>query len=199
MLAKELKVPVVDRDPCVVGAWRSVTKRDSPRPIRLNATRKRQWRGPKRFWTKPASKRRRLASASSSFTCQTALPPKGSSQTGEPVWPRSAAMTYSFAPSPITGPSSLVRGRPSPTHQYFRPRGGSRLHLFPWHRRQGSHVPCRSLIKLRVAAGVFVVALTMEVLKPCLDGALPVVGNRRIRNYDELECERDCTSEKTLC
>ena len=41
--------------------------------------------------------------------------------------------------------------RPSPTHRYFRPRGGSRLHLFPWHRRQGSHVPHRSLIELRAA------------------------------------------------
>jgi hypothetical protein len=53
---------------------------------------------------------------------------------------------------PITGPSSLRRGSPPPpTHRYFRPRGGSRLHLFPWHRRQGSHVPYRSLIELRAA------------------------------------------------
>ena len=27
--------------------------------------------------------------------------------------------------------------RPSPAHQYFRPRGWSRLCLFPWHRRPG--------------------------------------------------------------
>jgi hypothetical protein len=41
--------------------------------------------------------------------------------------------------------------RPSPTHRYFRPRGWSRLRLFPWHRRQGSHVPYQSLIELRAA------------------------------------------------
>src|SRR5229473_2934113 len=32
---------------------------------------------------------------------------------------------------------------------YFRPCGGSRLCLFPWHRRLGSHVPYKSLVKLR--------------------------------------------------
>ena len=41
--------------------------------------------------------------------------------------------------------------RPSPAHRYFRPRGWSRLHLFPWHRRPGSHVPYKSLIELRAA------------------------------------------------
>ena len=41
--------------------------------------------------------------------------------------------------------------RPSPAHRYFRPRGWSRLRLFPWHRRPGSHVPYRSLIELRAA------------------------------------------------
>ncbi len=35
--------------------------------------------------------------------------------------------------------------RPSPAHRYFRPRGGSRSRLFPWHRRPGSHVPYKSL------------------------------------------------------
>src|SRR5262247_1862786 len=39
--------------------------------------------------------------------------------------------------------------RPSPAHRYFRPRGWSRLHLFPWHRRPGSHVPYKSQIELR--------------------------------------------------
>ena len=39
--------------------------------------------------------------------------------------------------------------RPSPAHRYFRPRGWSRLRLFPWHRRPGSHVPYQSLIELR--------------------------------------------------
>jgi hypothetical protein len=41
--------------------------------------------------------------------------------------------------------------RPSPTYRYFRPRGWSRLRLFPWHRRQGSYVPHQSLIELRAA------------------------------------------------
>ena len=34
--------------------------------------------------------------------------------------------------------------RPSPAHRYFRPHGFSRLCLFPWHRRPGSHVPYES-------------------------------------------------------
>src|ERR1700687_2716962 len=41
--------------------------------------------------------------------------------------------------------------RPSPAHRYFRPRGWSHLHLFPWHRRPGSHVPYQSQIELRAA------------------------------------------------
>src|SRR5271169_6491950 len=41
--------------------------------------------------------------------------------------------------------------RPCPAHRYFRPRGWSRLHLFPWHRRPGSHVPYKSLVELRAA------------------------------------------------
>ena len=41
--------------------------------------------------------------------------------------------------------------RPSPAHRYFRPRGFSRLCLFPWHRRPGSHVPYQSQIELRAA------------------------------------------------
>jgi len=36
--------------------------------------------------------------------------------------------------------------RPSPAHRYFRPRGWSRLRLFPCHRRPGSHVPYKSLV-----------------------------------------------------
>src|ERR1700726_4566612 len=39
--------------------------------------------------------------------------------------------------------------RPSPAHRYFRPCGWSRLCLFPWHRRPGSHVPYKSLVELR--------------------------------------------------
>ena len=42
--------------------------------------------------------------------------------------------------------------RPSPAHRYFRPRGWSRLRLFPWHRRPGSHVPYKSQIELRAAS-----------------------------------------------
>src|SRR5215468_4571129 len=41
--------------------------------------------------------------------------------------------------------------RPSPAHRYFRPCGCSRLCLFPWHRRPGSHVPYESLVELRAA------------------------------------------------
>src|ERR1700720_1664919 len=41
--------------------------------------------------------------------------------------------------------------RPSPAHRYFRPRGWSRLRLFPCHRRPGSHVPYQSQIELRAA------------------------------------------------
>src|SRR5260221_13510418 len=41
--------------------------------------------------------------------------------------------------------------RPSPAHRYFRPRGWSHLHLFPWHRRPGSHVPYRSPVEVRAA------------------------------------------------
>ena len=51
----------------------------------------------------------------------------------------------------ITVPQSLLAVRPSPAHRYFRPRGGSRLRLFPWHRRPGSHVPSKSPVELRAA------------------------------------------------
>ena len=37
------------------------------------------------------------------------------------------------------------------TYRYFRPRGWSRLRLFPWHRRPGSHVPYQSPVELRAA------------------------------------------------
>src|SRR6202171_1636934 len=42
--------------------------------------------------------------------------------------------------------------RPSPAHQYFRPRGWSRLCLFPWHGRPGSHVPYKSQIEVSAAS-----------------------------------------------
>src|SRR5450830_796188 len=41
--------------------------------------------------------------------------------------------------------------RPSPAHRYFRPRGFSRLRLFPWHRQPGSHVPYKNQIEFRAA------------------------------------------------
>jgi hypothetical protein len=41
--------------------------------------------------------------------------------------------------------------RPYPVHRYFRPRGLSRLCLFPWHHRLGSPVPYKSLVDLRAA------------------------------------------------
>ena len=51
-------------------------------------------------------------------------------------WPNPTPMTRPLRSSPITGPSSLLQGSsaPSPAHRYFRPRGWSRLCLFPWHR-----------------------------------------------------------------
>src|ERR1700693_143361 len=63
-----------------------------------------------------------------------------------------AAMTYERfircgSAKPVANYYEAVR--PSPAHWYFRPRGCSRLRLFPWHRRQGSHVPYKSLVALR--------------------------------------------------
>jgi hypothetical protein len=57
-----------------------------------------------------------------------------------------------FAPRPLQPLQHYYRAvRPSPAHRYFRPCGCSRLRLFPWHRRPGSHVPYQSLIELRAA------------------------------------------------
>jgi hypothetical protein len=58
-----------------------------------------------------------------------------------------AAMTYERfircgSAKPVANYYEAVR--PSPAHRYFRPRGWSRLCLFPWHRRPGSHVPYKS-------------------------------------------------------
>src|SRR5271169_3440164 len=83
------------------------------------------------------------------------LPPSaeisGSSRCN-PVGPSSTAMTCPLRSTGIT-PLHHYYGavRPSPAHRYFRPRGWSRLRLFPWHRRPGSHVPYDSLIELRAA------------------------------------------------
>jgi hypothetical protein len=61
---------------------------------------------------------------------------------------KSAGTTRFISAAGKFGPSVV---RPSPTHRYFRPRGGSHLRLFPWHRREGSHIPYQSLIELRAA------------------------------------------------
>src|SRR3979411_3130719 len=77
--------------------------------------------------------------------------PSGSSRF-DPVGPSSTAMTRPLRSTGIT-PLHHYYGavRPSPAHRYFRPRGWSRLRLFPWHRRPGSHVPYKSQIELRAA------------------------------------------------
>jgi hypothetical protein len=81
------------------------------------------------------------------------LPPsaeRSGSSRFDPVGPGSTAMTCPLRSTGIT-PLRHYYGavRPSPAHWYFRPRGWSRLHLFPWYRRPGSHVPYKSLIELR--------------------------------------------------
>ena len=77
--------------------------------------------------------------------------PSGSSWF-DPVGPRSTAMTHPLRSTGITPLHHYYRAvRPSPAHRYFRPRGWSRLRLFPWHRRPGSHVPYKSQIELRAA------------------------------------------------
>ena len=70
----------------------------------------------------------------------------------DPVGPSSTAMTRPLRSTGIT-PLHHYYGavRPSPAHRYFRPRGWSRLCLFPWHRQPGSHVPYKSQIELRAA------------------------------------------------
>jgi hypothetical protein len=81
------------------------------------------------------------------------LPPsaeRSGSSRFDPVGPGSTAMTRPLCSTGIT-PLRRYYGavRPSPAHRYFRPRGWSRLCLFPWHRRPGSHVPYKSQIELR--------------------------------------------------
>src|SRR4029450_3964780 len=78
--------------------------------------------------------------------------PSGSSWY-DPVDPSSTAMTCPLCSAGITPLHPSYRAaRPSPAHRYFRPRGWSHLHLFPWHRRPGSHVPYNSQIELRAAS-----------------------------------------------
>src|SRR5215475_5349600 len=81
------------------------------------------------------------------------LPPsaeRSGSSRFDPVGPSSTAMTRPLCSTGIT-PLRRYYGavRPSPAHRYFQPRGWSRLYLFPWHRRPGSHVPYKSQIELR--------------------------------------------------
>ena len=83
------------------------------------------------------------------------LPPsaeRSGSSRFNPVGPCSTAMTCPLCSAGITPLRCYYEAvRPSPAHRYFRPRGWSRLRLFPWHRRPGSHVPYKSLIELRAA------------------------------------------------
>jgi hypothetical protein len=67
-------------------------------------------------------------------------------------WPKSAAMTRPLRSTAITAASLLLRGSPPlSSASVFRPRGWGSLRLFPWHRRQGSHIPYPSLIELLAA------------------------------------------------
>ena len=80
-LAKELNVPVVVVT--VTPMWSALEIAHEARLTKANPIESYQesaaaWA--QGIWTQPASKRRRLASASSSFTCQKAPPPRGSSQ-----------------------------------------------------------------------------------------------------------------------
>src|SRR6267378_3482973 len=69
-----------------------------------------------------------------------------------PVDPSQMAMARSLRSAGITPLHRYYEAvRPCPAHRYFRPRGWSRLRLFPWHRRSGSHVPYKSLVELRAA------------------------------------------------
>jgi hypothetical protein len=71
---------------------------------------------------------------------------------GEPVGPNQRRWPTPFAPAPLQGLRRYYEAvRPSPARRYFRPRGWSRLRLFPWHRRPGSHVPYQSLVEVRAA------------------------------------------------
>jgi hypothetical protein len=83
------------------------------------------------------------------------LPPSAESSGSSrfnPVGPCSTAMTRPLCSTGITPLRRYYEAvRPSPAHRYFRPRGWSRLRLFPWHRRPGSHVPYKSQIELRAA------------------------------------------------
>jgi hypothetical protein len=77
--------------------------------------------------------------------------PSGSSRY-DPVGPSSTAMTCPLGSTGITPLHRYYEAvRPSPAYRYFRPRGWSRLRLFPWHRRPGSHVPYKSPVELRAA------------------------------------------------
>src|SRR6516165_12430761 len=83
------------------------------------------------------------------------LPPSaeiGGSSRFDPVGPRSTTMTHPLRSMGITPLRRYYEAvRPSPAHRYFQPHGWSRLCLFPWHRRSGSHVPYGSLVELRAA------------------------------------------------
>jgi hypothetical protein len=67
-------------------------------------------------------------------------------------WPAPMTMACSLRSTGITPLLSYYEAvRPSPAHRYFGLAGWSRLCLFPYHRRPGSHVPYESLVELRAA------------------------------------------------
>jgi len=71
---------------------------------------------------------------------------------GEPIGPNQRRWPAPFTPAPLQSLHHYYEAvRPCSAHRYFRPRGWSRLRLFPWHRRPGSHVPYRSPVELRAA------------------------------------------------
>src|SRR5262250_1660295 len=83
------------------------------------------------------------------------LPPsaeRSGSSRFDSVGPSSTAMTCPLCSTGITPLRRYYDAvRPSPAHRYFQPHGWSRLCLFPWHRRPGSHVPYKSQIERRAA------------------------------------------------
>src|ERR1700678_4301111 len=111
------------------------------------------------------------------------LPPsaeRSGSTRYNPVGPSSTPMTCPLRSTGITPlPRYYEAVRPSPAHRYFRPHGWSRLRLFPWHRRPGSHVPYKSLIELR-AVYMPDAALAVSVHPPSLSrekGQPPVLAS----------------------
>ena len=111
--------------------------------------------------------------------------PSGSSRY-DPVGPSSTAMTCPLRSTGITPLRRYYEAvRPSPAHRYFRPRGWSRLCLFPWHRRPGSHVPYKSQIEFRAAYMPDAAwAVSVHHSGPVLHGGLFLWLSARIESED---------------